>query len=360
MPSSSIPSFPLAISLTVTNACNLRCQMCGQWSEEGYVRDRDNPHNTDMTLADWKRVVDEAADHGVREVLIRGGEPFMMPGLIELIEHVRGREIALSIDTNGTLLSRYADDLVRIGNLHLTVSMDGPEPIHDEVRGVRDTYRRVKDGLAGLAEAEARAGATGGAGGPITRALCFTISPYSYRGLPELPDVARELGVDTILIVPYYYVPERLGREYERELTELGGEAFSWRGFHHEDSGVDAELFLELHRQYRERLGSVREYPYLRLSEDEYRTWFADPVARVGIAPCHMPERFLDIQPNGAANFCVDFPDFAIGNVRDETVERLWNGERARAFRERRAAGPLAVCHRCGAKYMAEPVTSEG
>jgi hypothetical protein len=30
--------FPEYISFTVTNSFNLRCGMCGQWSEEGYIR----------------------------------------------------------------------------------------------------------------------------------------------------------------------------------------------------------------------------------------------------------------------------------------------------------------------------------
>jgi MoaA/NifB/PqqE/SkfB family radical SAM enzyme len=30
--------FPSVVSLTVSIACNLRCRMCGQWSEEGYIR----------------------------------------------------------------------------------------------------------------------------------------------------------------------------------------------------------------------------------------------------------------------------------------------------------------------------------
>jgi sulfatase maturation enzyme AslB (radical SAM superfamily) len=59
----------------------------------------------------------------------------------------------------------------------------------------------------------------------------------------------------------------------------------------------------------------------------------------------------LDIQPDGEANFCIDFPDYSIGNVRTSTIEELWNGERAQRFRDFRRQTPLAVCHRCGAKY---------
>ena len=59
--------FPQSISLTITNACNLRCGMCGQWRDEGYMHDRKENLKQEMTLADWKRIVDELAAHTIRD-----------------------------------------------------------------------------------------------------------------------------------------------------------------------------------------------------------------------------------------------------------------------------------------------------
>jgi MoaA/NifB/PqqE/SkfB family radical SAM enzyme len=320
--------------------------MCGQWSEEGYVGGDAARRKALMTLADWKRLVDETADHGVETILVRGGEPFLMPGIVELLEHIAGAGIFASIDTNGTRLPEFADEIVRIKRLHVTVSVDGPRAIHDRVRGVEGCFRQVVAGVAALREAERRQGRE------ISKSITFTISPWSYRGLGEIPDVARSLGIGTVCIVPYYYLPERLGREYERELRELGSEAFSWRGFHHEASGVDFEVFRDQLRLFRERLGSLDEYPYLPLDEGEYRTWFEDPVAPVFREDCPNVERLVDIQPTGEANFCVDYPDYSMGNAREASLAELWNGERARRFRERRRRKPLSACHRCGGKYV--------
>lgn len=347
------PSFPSFVSLTITNTCDLRCQMCGQWSQEGYLRQGTGPRGDRMRLADWIRVVDDIADHGVQEILIRGGEPFLFPGIMDLIGHIRARGVRLSIDTNGTMLDRHATELVELGPLHVTISMDGPEAVHDQVRGVPGTYQKVANSLARLAEAEAAAAERGSAS-QITKALCFTISQYSYRGLSALPDVARALGVPAVLIVPYYYVPEAVGQRYQRELRGLGCAAYSWQGFHHEESGVDPEVFREQYHAFLANLGDVQLFPYLPMSEEEYLTWFSDAVTPVGLAPCHAVERLLDIQPNGDANFCVDFPDYTFGNVRQNSIAELWNSEAAQRFREYRREQPLAVCLRCGAKYMAE------
>ena len=37
-PPNGFMDFPAFVSFTITNACNLRCTMCGQWSPDGYVR----------------------------------------------------------------------------------------------------------------------------------------------------------------------------------------------------------------------------------------------------------------------------------------------------------------------------------
>jgi MoaA/NifB/PqqE/SkfB family radical SAM enzyme len=92
--------FPESISLTITNACNLRCRMCGQWSEEGYIKQNGLPQN--LKLEKWKSIIDELFEHNTRSVLLRGGEPFLFSGILELIRYINSKKIFISIDTNGT------------------------------------------------------------------------------------------------------------------------------------------------------------------------------------------------------------------------------------------------------------------
>jgi MoaA/NifB/PqqE/SkfB family radical SAM enzyme len=323
--------------------------MCGQWSEEGYMHADDDALKPHMKLADWKRVVDELAEHQIGSLLLRGGEPFLFPDIIELLEYIHNKSMFISIDTNGTMLKKYAADIARIGQIHLTISVDGPEEIHDQVRGVPGCFQKIREGVAHLHEAEKMQG------NQISQSINFTISPYSYKGLGVMPDVARSLGIGTMCIVPYYYVPDKVGQQYAQELTQhLNCAAFSWSGFHREDSGVDIDEFLAQYRTYLDKLDGVYNFPYMALSEAEYADWFSNPLTPVGSTKCSNVEKLIDIQPTGEANFCIDFPDYNIGNVREASIRELWNGERARRFREYRRKQPLSVCYRCGAKYMAE------
>jgi MoaA/NifB/PqqE/SkfB family radical SAM enzyme len=341
--------FPATVSFTITNACNLKCRMCGQWSEEGYIRSAKENLQHSLKLADWKKLTDELAAHQISSVILRGGEPFLFPDIIELLEYINSKGIFISLDTNGTLLKKYAADIVRIGNIHITISVDGPEEIHDKVRGIKGCFRRIKEGVNRLIEVEKNSGRN------ISRAICFTISPYSVSGLGKMPGVARILSINTLVIVPYNFIPSSMGIKYEKELKDhFKTTAFSWTGFHHEDSGVDFNEFQNEYRKYIAGLNGIRNYPYMVFSEEDYRTWFGNPTTLIGSPHCTNIEKLIDIQPEGNANFCVDTPDYSFGNVKDSTIEAVWNNEKASRFREYRRKNPFSVCYRCVSKHMSE------
>jgi MoaA/NifB/PqqE/SkfB family radical SAM enzyme len=341
--------FPEIISFTVTNACNLRCQMCGQWSKEGYINNKTKcpDTGTTMKLEDWKRLVDEIANYKIRFVLVRGGEPFLFPGIIELLKYINSKGMFISLDTNGTMLEKYAEELVTIGNMHITFSVDGPEKIHDNVRGIQGSFKKTKDNIALLHQLDKEH--------KISKSICFTISQYSYKGLGEMPDVARSMNIGSMNIVPYYYVPAEIGNNYEKELKDnFDCPAYSWKGFHHDNSGVDFDIFVKELRKYKTSLNGIKDDPYMPLTEEEYKLWFSDSKALIGSLECKNVESLIDFQPGGEANFCVDFPDYCFGNVHGSTIKELWNSQEAEKFRAYRRKKPLAVCYRCGGKYISE------
>jgi MoaA/NifB/PqqE/SkfB family radical SAM enzyme len=341
--------YPAVVSFTLTNACNLRCQMCGQWSPDGYIRTGHGHPGSPLKLEEWMRLADDAAAHGISSILLRGGEPFLFPEIVRLLEHLHDLGMFVSIDSNGTRLADLAGELVRLGGIHVTVSVDGPEAVHDAVRGMPGCFAQIGHGLTKLAQLDSDRPHR------VSRAICFTISPWSVSGLGEMPAVARQLGVDTICIVPYCYVSAAAGEEWSRQIQELvARDAVSWKGFHHERSGVDAAVFSAQHARFVKTLGGLTNYPYLPLTPEAYRAWFADPALPVGSPGCSNVDRLIDIQPTGEANFCVDLPDGSLGNVRDGSLAEIWNGARARRFRERRHQGPLGACSRCVARHMAD------
>jgi radical SAM protein with 4Fe4S-binding SPASM domain len=323
--------------------------MCGQWSEKGYIKNRVIDNKGILKSEDWKRLVDEIANYNIRFVLVRGGEPFLFKGIIDLLKYINGKGIFLSVDTNGTLIDQYADDLAKITQMHITFSVDGDEATHDNVRKVKGSFEKIKNNIKLLNELENKHN------NKISKSICFTISKYNYTVLNKMPEVARSMGIGSINAVPYYYFSGETGELYKKELEEnFNIKAFSWKGFSHRESGVDFDRFESVYSDYLKELNGIENFPYMPLTMDDYKIWFNDSSTPVGSLVCRNIENLIDIQPNGDVNFCVDFPDYKFGNVKTATIKELWHSPEAEAFRKYRRNKPLAVCHRCGAKYISE------
>lgn len=139
-----------SLDVEVTRRCNLRCDHCFV----GWSRD----WTTDLPEDVARAVIDEGA--GIFPMLhFTGGEPFAYRALPELIERglAAGYEQVL-VNTNGTLLSPGSvRDLASFGErFSLTVSLDGPEDLHDRVRGA-GRFREADEGLRRALEAGVRA-----------------------------------------------------------------------------------------------------------------------------------------------------------------------------------------------------------
>src|SRR6266568_1143984 len=90
MTSVAAPEF---LWLEITGRCQLECRMC--YADSGPV----GTHGS-MSNPDWMRVIDEAADMGVRTVQFIGGEPTLHPALPDLIRHALSRALAVEVFSN--------------------------------------------------------------------------------------------------------------------------------------------------------------------------------------------------------------------------------------------------------------------
>ena len=137
-------SAPQKVTLNITNKCNINCLYCA-------VSPTKNDAG-DLTLKEWKVVIDELARIKVFHLVISGGEPFMRQDLANLLEHIFNHHFRVSINTNGTLFNEEVLSLVsgsrRLDNIQ--VSIDGPElKVHDFIRG-RGTFEKAVDGIKTL------------------------------------------------------------------------------------------------------------------------------------------------------------------------------------------------------------------
>lgn len=132
---------------TGTN-CNLRCPFCLEGSKP-----RDNRIEF-LTLDDARRFIDEALEFGVQKFSFTGGEPFVNPEFVAILEAALEHRPCLVL-TNATepLMNQMADVLRLLDKPHplkFRVSLDHPDPAkHDESRG-KGNFKKALDTLGRL------------------------------------------------------------------------------------------------------------------------------------------------------------------------------------------------------------------
>lgn len=170
----------LAVELTVY--CNLKCVMCSVWE----LKQHGVPFEIAISLLDKARAL------GARMFTPCGAESFMRKDFLDIVEHAHaiGYE-RQDIVTNGTMITdAHMDRLEKTPSVKLHISIDGPEALHDTLRGDGNYAKSVETAKQLL-------------GRGIAVGLSGVILKESLDILPHLVDLAAELGVPEVSFQPF-------------------------------------------------------------------------------------------------------------------------------------------------------------
>ncbi len=117
---------PWLILMDPTSACNLRCKGC--WATE-------YGHNQSLSFEELDDIIKQGKKLGIFFYMYTGGEPLMRKkDLIKLCE--KHKECYFVAFTNGTLIDEeFADEIARVGNFSVTLSVEGFAKENDDRRG---------------------------------------------------------------------------------------------------------------------------------------------------------------------------------------------------------------------------------
>jgi cyclic pyranopterin phosphate synthase len=129
------------LRISVTDRCNFRCVYC--MPKEVFDKDYAFlPHSALLSFEEITRVASLFVAHGVEKIRLTGGEPLLRKNLENLVAMLRtlktpdGRNLDLTLTTNGSLLARKAQMLKDAGLDRVTVSLDALDDA---------TFRRMND-----------------------------------------------------------------------------------------------------------------------------------------------------------------------------------------------------------------------
>jgi len=140
-------ALPYKVTLVATYHCNFRCEMCNIWQKKSVG---------EMTPDEVAGFFDRYGQFSW--VHLTGGELFMRRDLesvvAAIVEHDRSLFL-LNFPTTGWFGDRtvaLVEQVLRrgVGRLMTTISIDGPQRLHDEMRGLAGSFDRAVETLARL------------------------------------------------------------------------------------------------------------------------------------------------------------------------------------------------------------------
>ncbi|AZZ38373.1 radical SAM/SPASM domain-containing protein [Bdellovibrio sp. qaytius] len=145
-----------AITINVNQICNLKCLYCAAGGDGTYGQPA-NKISIEKTLPQLKFFLERLQPGQKFKITFIGGEPLLHPEAVHAIysymmeqTSIRKLTPAMSIVTNGTLLTGKTLEIVRSMKIDLIVSIDGPKEINDIVRPTKNNTSSTDLTLLGL------------------------------------------------------------------------------------------------------------------------------------------------------------------------------------------------------------------
>ena len=286
-----------SLCLHIAHDCNLRCGYCfaGTGDFGGY--------RAMMSKETAEKAVEFAiAGSKMRhnlELDLFGGEPLLNPEVVKhVINYVRRREfetgknIKLTLTTNGTLLN---DDIIQFLNdnrVMLVLSLDGKKETHDNMRPFPNKTGSYDAAVRGFKKViESRNGKNYYLRGTYTH-----FNPHFAEDTLDMTKIGKELSVEPVVGIDEPYV-----------LTEA-------------DLPVLYEEYDKLARAYlqKRREGDAFDFFHFNVALDN------GPCVAKRLAGCGAGHEYFAITPEGDIYPCHQFvgnEDFLMGNV-DEGITR--------------------------------------
>ena len=200
-------AFPARLWIYTNFHCNLACDYC-------VVASSPRARRRTLSLERVRELVDEAVDEGFSEVYLTGGEPFVHPEIVAMLEYASDR-IDTVVLTNAMLFAgRRGDELRRLAGrdrLVLQSSLDGAHPeTHDRWRGA-GSWSAAMRGIASAREL----------GIPLR--IAMTETPDNRDEVEELRSLLAAVGVSGSDFAVRPLVARGFADELETGLTVSAG-----------------------------------------------------------------------------------------------------------------------------------------
>ncbi|MEK6864468.1 MAG: radical SAM protein [Nanoarchaeota archaeon] len=308
---------PINLTLYVTSRCNANCKHCFYKSEL-------NKKEEELSLQQIKTIA-KTLKHPLKTLMITGGEPFLRNDVPEIcgafLKNNRTRRI--SIATNGMLTQKIIESVKTLlkscRQLHVQISLDGPEDIHDNMRAVEGCYQKA---TATLRELEILQNKHKN----FQVSILTTICKLNYRHLAafskgikkEFPSILHKFNIVRGSRTGTFGLPEDITSSLETEAELLTPKELE-------------SLFNELSKNVSGHKDDI-------WAKFQKLKWFYSIEmlrSRKKLFNCLAGHTFGVIYSNGNVSMCEPSIPFANLKDYDYNFYKLWNSKKAKEMRKK-------------------------
>ena len=173
---------PIAGTIEVTRRCNLSCVHCYNNLPAGDPEARAR----ELSLGEYRRILDELAEAGTLWILLTGGEVFARADFMEIYRYAKQKGFLLTLFTNGTAITEArADVLAEWRPFAIEITLYGQtEETYERLTGVAGSFDRVRRAIDVLLERG------------LSLSLKSVVIKENQHELQAMKDFADDLGVE--------------------------------------------------------------------------------------------------------------------------------------------------------------------
>lgn len=335
---------PRWIVLGVNNICNLHCKMCDvgvDYNQSNFFQNLMGSTPINMPLDLITTIIDQTSKYFPSSTQLGYGftEPLIYPHLVESLYYANQKNIRTSVTTNALNLKRYADGLIEAGLDEIYISLDGPQDIHNYIRGHKSSFQKAVQGIETLLKYPKR---------PKISIFCV-VTEWNIGKLLEFVEYFKDYPLERIGFMHTNFTSESTAQNHNDKF----GSVYPATASNMTEINID-KMDLDLLWEEIKAIKS-KKWPFPVLFSPELKgkehldVFYHHPEILLG-KRCNDIYHNIMIKSNGdvipAHGRCYNL---TIGNLYKNNLKQIWNSAEIKRFRKtlHKENGLLPACSRC-------------
>jgi AdoMet-dependent heme synthase len=293
---------PIFCDIGITENCMFKCKMCRLWQSPKNIQE--------LSIEEWKNFIISLEELGANKIRLHlaGGEPLVKAGVLDLIEFANKKGFTTVMVSNGFLIDEaMAKRIVSSGLDVISISLDSiDEATHDFLRGIPGAYRQALQAIDCLSKH-----------GVKSISILSVIMGANLHNLIELADWINQNA--SLSSVYFQAISQPLAMPKDQQWFEKAELGYLWPKDKIQLDSVIDQLIARKNQGYKIS-NSVRQL-------EIFKSYFKQPDKVHGDMVCNQGDYVIYIRPTGEVLLCGSMPP--IGNIRTESIKKLWNSQEA-------------------------------